>query len=52
MCTFTTMMNMSPPLCHQPDSDINLNLLNIFEKAAKESILVAVNDQKENGMLV
>ena len=38
MHTFTTMMNMPPPLSHQSYNDINLSLHNIYEKAAKESI--------------
>ena len=45
--TFTTMMNMPPPLSHQSYNDINLNLHNIYEKAAKESMLAAVNDLKK-----
>ena len=45
--TFTTMMNMPPPLSHQSYNDINLNLHYIYEKAAKESMLAAVNDLKK-----
>ena len=43
-------MNTSPPLSHQSYNVINLNLYNIYEKAAKESISAAVNDlqNKEN----
>ena len=49
MHTFTTMMNMPPPLSHQSYNDINLSLHNIYEKAAKESMLAGVNDLKEKG---
>ena len=38
MRTFTTIMNMPPPLSHQPYSDINLSLHNIYGKAAKEKV--------------
>ena len=51
MRTFTTIMNMPPPLSHQPYSDINLSLHNIYGKAAKEKVAMqaAVNDLKEKG---
>ena len=47
--TFTVMMNMPPPLSTQSYNDINLSLHNIYEKAAKEGMLAAVNDLKEKG---
>ena len=43
------MINMSPLLSHQSYNDINLRLYNIYEKAAKESMLGAVNDLKKKG---
>ena len=49
MHTFMTMMNMSAPLSHQSYNDTNLGLHNIYEKAAKESMLAGVNDLKEKG---
>ena len=49
MHTFMTVMNMPPPLSHQSCNDINLNLHNIYEKAAKESMLAEVNHLKEKG---
>ena len=49
MHTFMTMMNMPPPLSHQSYNDINLSLHNIYEKAAKGSMLAAMNDLKEKG---
>ena len=47
MRTSTTMINMSPPLSNQSYNDINLRLYNVYEKAAKESMSVAVNDLKK-----
>ena len=47
MRTFTKMMNMPPPLSHQTYNNINLSLHNIYEKAAKEIMLPAVNGLKE-----
>ena len=44
MHTFTTMMNMPPPLSYQSYNDINISLKNIDENAAKETMLAAVND--------
>ena len=49
MLTFTTMMDMSPPFFHQSCNDLNSSLNNIYEKAAKESMWLAVNDLKETG---
>ena len=50
MRTFTTMINMSPPLSHQSYNDINLRLY-VYEKATKESMSVAVNDLKKTETL-
>ena len=47
--TFTTMMDMPLPLFHQSCNDLNSSLNNIYEKAAKESMWLAVNDLKETG---
>ena len=41
-------MNMPPPLSHQSRNNINLSLDNIHKKAVKESMLVVVNEFKEN----
>ena len=41
-------MNMPPPLSHQSRNNINLSLYNIHKKAVKESMLVVVNEFKEN----
>ena len=49
MHTFMTVMNMPPPLSHQSYNYINLSLYNIYEKAAKESMLAGLNDLKEKG---
>ena len=51
MRTFTTMINMSPPLSHQSYNDTNLRLYNVYEKATKESMSVAVNDLKKTETL-
>ena len=40
-------MNMSPPLFLQSYSVIIKSLSNIYEKAAKESMLAAANDLQE-----
>ena len=47
MRIFTTIMNMSPPLFLQSYSVIIKSLSNIYEKAAKESMLAAANDLQE-----
>ena len=39
---------MPPPLSHQSRNNINLSLDNIHKKAVKESMLVVVNEFKEN----
>ena len=49
MRTVTTMMNMPAPLSHQSYNDINLSLHEIYEKAAEESMLAAVDDLKQKG---
>ena len=41
-------MNMPPPISHQSCSNMNLSLYNIHKKAVKESMLVVVNEFKEN----